>query len=271
MQVLKFGGTSVANAANISKVIDIATAAAQQETTIVVVSALGGITDALIEAGRLAATGQEDYKERLRHIESRHMEAARELVPVVSQSSVLSLVKKHCNELESICDGVFLLRELSVRTLDRVMSFGELLSSQIVAASLKGRQVAHQWQDSRQLIRTNSQHGFAAVDFAATNQLINDFVAGQPEALYLVPGFIAADEQGITTTLGRGGSDYTAAIFAGALGASRLEIWTDVSGMMTADPRLVPHARPIPRISYQEAMELSHFGPRCSTRPPFSR
>ncbi|TGE21236.1 bifunctional aspartate kinase/homoserine dehydrogenase I [Hymenobacter aquaticus] len=267
MQVLKFGGTSVATAANITRVIDIVAAAARQETTLVVVSALGGTTDALIEAGRLAAAGNEEYRQRLRHLESRHLEAARELVPVTSQSSVLSLVKTHCNELEGICNGVFLLGELSVRTLDRVMSFGELLASQLVAAGLRARQVPHQWHDSRQLIRTDAQHGVATVDFGVTKQQINDFVAAQPGALYVVPGFIAADAQGATTTLGRGGSDYTAAIFAGALGASRLEIWTDVSGMMTADPRLVPHARPIPRISYQEAMELSHFGAKVLYPP----
>ncbi|TGE14267.1 bifunctional aspartate kinase/homoserine dehydrogenase I [Hymenobacter elongatus] len=267
MQVLKFGGTSVATASAIRQVVQLVAAAARRETTIVVVSAMGGITDALIEAGYLAAAGKEEYRERLRHIETQHLEVARELVPIVSQSAVLSLVKTHCNEMEAICNGVFLLGELSARTLDRLMSFGELLSSRLVAASLSAQQVAHRWYDSRQLLRTDSQHGFATVDLAATNQLISRFIVAQPEALYVVPGFVAADDQGATTTLGRGGSDYTAAIFAGALHASRLEIWTDVSGMMTADPRLVPHARPIPRISYQEAMELSHFGAKVLYPP----
>ena len=267
MQVLKFGGTSVANAANITKVIAIVTEAARHDTVVVVLSALGGITDALIEAGQLAAAGQEAYKDRLLLIEQRHMEAVKELIPVAHQGSALSQVKRRCNELEAICDSVFALGELSARTLDRLMSFGELLSSQMVAGRLQATGVAHAWQDSRALIQTNSRFGFAEVDFDATYRQIREFVAATLASIYVVPGFIAADAHGTTTTLGRGGSDYTGAIYAVALEASRLEIWTDVSGMMTADPRLVRHAQPIPHISYQEAMELSHFGAKVLYPP----
>jgi aspartokinase/homoserine dehydrogenase 1 len=267
MQVLKFGGSSVATAPNLQRVARLVAAASQQAPTVVVVSALGGTTDVLIEAGRLAATGSEEYRTTLKQLEERHLEAVRGLLPIPDQSAVLSLVKTYCNELDSICDGVFSLGELSNRTLDRLVSYGELLSSRLLAACLKAQGSAHVWQDSRQLIRTNSNYGFAAVDTAVTNQQIQEFVAAQPSAVYVVPGFIGSDAQGATTTLGRGGSDYTAAIFAGALAATRLEIWTDVSGMMTADPRLVTLARPIPRISYQEAMELSHFGAKVLYPP----
>ncbi|WBA41059.1 bifunctional aspartate kinase/homoserine dehydrogenase I [Hymenobacter canadensis] len=267
MQVLKFGGTSVATAANLQRVARLAEAAARQQPTIVVVSALGGTTDLLIEAGRAAAAGHQDYRAHLRQLELRHLEAVRGLLPVPEQSEVLSFVKSSCNELENLCDGIFALNELSDRTLDRLMSHGELLASGLLAAALRSHGIPHLWHDSRQLIRTNSQHGFAAVDVALTNLQIREFVAAQPAALYVVPGFIGSDAHGATTTLGRGGSDYTAALFAGALAAEKLEIWTDVSGMMTADPRLVSAARPIPRISYQEAMELSHFGAKVLYPP----
>ncbi|WP_324674252.1 bifunctional aspartate kinase/homoserine dehydrogenase I [Hymenobacter sp. GOD-10R] len=267
MQVLKFGGTSVANAENINKVVQVVEAATQKDTTVVVVSALGGITDALIEAGTLAAAGQESYKEKLRLIEERHLETVKALIPVANQSAALSLVKKKCNELEGICDGVFLLGELSTRTLDRIMSFGEYVSSSLVAARLQALGIAHQWKNSCELIRTNSRFGFAEVDLATTYAQIADYVATTAQPLYVVPGFIASDGAGTTTTLGRGGSDYSAALFAAALNASSLEIWTDVSGMMTADPRLVSTARPISHISYQEAMELSHFGAKVLYPP----
>jgi aspartokinase/homoserine dehydrogenase 1 len=267
MQVLKFGGTSVANAENISKTIAIVQRALTKGNTMVVVSALGGTTDMLIDAGKLAASGNEAYKDKLTAIEQRHLQTVKDLIPVASQSAILSEVKKQCNELEAICEGIFLLRELSNRTLDRIVSFGELLSSIIISHRLKAMNVAHEWKDSRQLIQTNSNYTFAAVNFDATNQKITAFVKQHPSSLYLFPGFIASDAEGITTTLGRGGSDYTAAIFAAAVNASVLEIWTDVSGMMTADPRLVQNVKVIPRISYQEAMELSHFGAKVIYPP----
>ncbi|HLP50543.1 MAG TPA: bifunctional aspartate kinase/homoserine dehydrogenase I [Chitinophagales bacterium] len=267
MQVLKFGGTSVANAENIGKTIAIIQRALKKEDTMVVVSALGGTTDILIDAGKLAAAGNEAYKEKLSLIEQRHLQTIKELVPVANQSAILSEIKKQCNELEAICEGIFLLRELSPRTLDRIVSFGELMSSIIISHKLKSMDVKHEWSDSRNLIQTNSNYTFAAVNFEATNKKITAFVKQHPSALYLFPGFIASDADGITTTLGRGGSDYTAAIFAAAVKASVLEIWTDVSGMMTADPRLVQNVKVIPRISYQEAMELSHFGAKVIYPP----
>ncbi|MEP7374039.1 MAG: bifunctional aspartate kinase/homoserine dehydrogenase I [Chitinophagaceae bacterium] len=267
MQVFKFGGTSVANADNITKVVAIVKESIKKDTTIVVVSALGGVTDLLLSAAALAADGNEEYKDKLNLVEQRHLEAVKQLIPVANQSQLLSLVKKSCNELEDICNGIFLLRELTPRSKDRISSYGEWISSQIISAKLKADGINNTWKDARELIVTNSNFTAAEVDFAATNEKINGFFPHQAATLFLVPGFIAADENSITTTLGRGGSDYTAAIIASALTAKTLEIWTDVSGMMTADPRLTANARIIPHISYQEAMELSHFGAKVIYPP----
>lgn len=267
MQVLKFGGSSVANAANIQKVVAIVQKAILKEPTVLVVSAMGGITDSLLETGNFAATANETYKELLKQMENRHLDAVRELLPIQQQSATLSLVKQQFNELDGICDGVFLLGELSPRTKDRIVSHGELLSSLMISATLQSLQIDQVWVDARKFITTNTHHGNAAVDFTVTEKKIQNYYTQNPHQLYVVPGFISSDGNNNTTTLGRGGSDYTAAIFAAATQATVLEIWTDVSGMMTADPRLVQNAKPIQRISYQEAMELSHFGAKIIYPP----
>jgi bifunctional aspartokinase / homoserine dehydrogenase 1 len=267
MQVLKFGGTSVGNAVNITKTMDIVKDRLHRGRAFVVVSALGGTTDQLILCGSLASQGNETYKDLLRQIEQRHLDTVKELVPVQSQSSVLSLVKKLINEMEDICNGVFLLGELSDRTRDRIMSYGELTSSQIINAAFHAIGVKSVWQDSQALIRTDSKFGNAVVNFAVTNENIRQFAHAQSADVIVLPGFIASDPNGVTTTLGRGGSDYSASILAAALDAPILEIWTDVSGMMTADPRWVSNVRMIPSISYQEAMELSHFGAKVIYPP----
>ena len=267
MQVLKFGGTSVANSENIKKVIAVVQSAATRGKTVVVVSAMGGVTDLLLEAASLAANGDELYKDKLLQVEQRHLEAVKQLLPVVQQSQLLSLVKKNCNEIEDICNGIFLLGELTSRSKDRIGSYGEWLSSQIISAAMNAAGLSNEWVDSRQLICTNSNFTAAEVDFSLTNQRIIDYFTLSTASLFIVPGFIAADVNGTATTLGRGGSDYSAAIIAAAVQATVLEIWTDVSGMMTADPRLVANARIIPHISYQEAMELSHFGAKVIYPP----
>lgn len=267
MQVLKFGGTSVANAENINKVIAIVKESITKDRTVVVVSALGGVTDLLLTAGSLAADGDETYKDKLNIVEHRHLEAVKQLIPIAHQSQLLSLVKKSCNEIEDICSGIFLLRELTARSKDRIASYGEWLSSQLIAAKFKSESVEVEWKDARELITTDSGFTAAEVDFSATGEKIAEFFSQQTASLVIVPGFIATDKNGITTTLGRGGSDYTAAILASSLNASVLEIWTDVSGMMTADPRLTANAKIIPHISYQEAMELSHFGAKVIYPP----
>lgn len=267
MRVLKFGGSSVANAENINKIVSILNNRLQKEKIVVVVSALGGTTDALISSIVLASKGNELYKEELQRIETRHLEMVKQLLPVSQQSRILSMVKQHCNEIEDICNGVFLLQELTPRTKDRVMSFGELLSSRIISAKLESAGFENQWVDTRKIITTNSNFENAIVDFEITNQKIQEYFSESEQSFFIVPGFIASDKNGITTTLGRGGSDYTAAIIAAALDATALEIWTDVSGMMTADPRIVSNAKIIPHVLYREAMELSHFGAKVIYPP----
>ena len=267
MRVLKFGGSSVANAENINKIISILKDRPEKEKLVVVVSALGGTTDALLNSVITASKGDEKYKEELRKIEDRHLEVVKQLVPVANQSRVLSMVMQHCNEMEDICNSVFLLKELTSRTRDRIMSYGELLSSQIIAAKFQSSGFENKWVDTRKLIITNSHYENAVVDFDLTNKKIKDYFAASKDSFFVAPGFIASDSNGITTTLGRGGSDYTASIIASALDAVALEIWTDVSGMMTADPRLVSNAKIIPHILYREAMELSHFGAKVIYPP----
>lgn len=267
MQVLKFGGTSVANPENIKRAVEIIKHKSKAEPTIVVVSALGGITNQLLEAGRTAAEGNEQYKEIIHSITTRHLELVKSLLPLTDQSSTLSYVMQRCHEIEDICNGVYLLREFSSRTEDRLIAYGELLSSWILSAHLKAIGYNNIWKDARELIKTDVHFTKAVVDYNTTNQRLQEFFFPSSSNLYVLPGFIASDPNGNTTTLGRGGSDYTAAILGAAIEASAVEIWTDVSGMMTADPRLVTNAKDIPTLSYQEAMELSHFGAKVIYPP----
>jgi aspartokinase/homoserine dehydrogenase 1 len=267
MKVLKFGGTSVGSAAAVKQLLDIVREQYGKESLLVVVSAMSGITDQLIACGTLAANGEETYKDTCRAIEHRHLEAVQQLLPVQNQSGTLSLVKRQCNSIEDLCNGIFLLREFSAKTRDQLISYGELISSQIIAAALLAEGLPATWKDARELIVTDSGHGNALVNFTETNQRFHAFLQPGEAELLVLPGFIAANEQQVTTTLGRGGSDYTAAIAAAAVNASVLEIWTDVSGMMTADPRWVTNVKIIPAISYQEAMELSHFGAKVIYPP----
>ena len=274
MKILKFGGSSVGNAENIEKVVGIVGNAIEKDTCIVVLSAMQGTTDTLIEIAKRAEKGDDAFRSKIREIEKKHLETAQILLGENSSDGVFDFIENRINELRSICEGVYLLRELSARTLDRVVSFGEILSTKIVSARFNSLSVENVWKDSRQIIRTDSNFGFAVVDFAKTNELIREFFSSKipnPKSpianLYILPGFIASDVNGVTTTLGRGGSDYTGAILAAALDAEVLEIWTDVSGMMTADPRIVRNIRNIPRITYREAMELSHFGAKVIYPP----
>ncbi|AOW10657.1 bifunctional aspartate kinase/homoserine dehydrogenase I [Flavobacterium gilvum] len=267
MKVLKFGGSSVANAENIKLVLDIVINKAQDEKLVVVVSALSKVTDLLQLAASKATSNDESFKDIVTEIEKKHLEALKQLIPVSEQSGLLSHIKRIINHLETLLDGCFLLGELSARTLDTILSFGELLSSYIIAEALKQKLKNSSYKDSRELIKTNNHFGKAAVNFDHSNQLISDFFASNENQVVVMPGFIATSEDGIITTLGRGGSDYTAAIIAGALDATDLEIWTDVNGMFTANPKIVKQAQPIATISYQEAMELSHFGAKVLYPP----
>lgn len=264
MKVLKFGGSSVANAENIKKVVEILRAT--DGPAVVVLSAMQGTTDKLIDAGRLAERGDESYRTKIDEIRTLHISTIIELFAGEGQQLRDEITDRFA-ELEGLCRGVELIGELSARTLDNILSFGELLSTKIAAAYLTSIGVECEWADSRELIVTDSNFGFAAVDFRATNERVARYFAGRSSRLTILPGFIAKDGGGNTTTLGRGGSDYSAAIFAAALDADVLEIWTDVSGMKTADPRFVRNVRDIPRITYREAMELSHFGAKVIYPP----
>lgn len=267
MRVLKFGGTSVANAQNIKLVLDITNQKSQNEQIVVVVSALSKVTDMLQLAAAKAAANDDSFKEIITEIEKKHLDTLKELIPVSEQSSVLSHVKRIINHLETLLDGCFLLGELSPRTADTILSFGELLSSFVISEAFKQINKNSGYKDSRELIKTNNQFGKAAVNFDLTNQLIQSYFSSNTQQVVILPGFIASSTDGIVTTLGRGGSDYTAAILASALNADELEIWTDVNGMFTANPKIVKQAQPIATISYQEAMELSHFGAKVLYPP----
>ncbi len=267
MKVLKFGGTSVGTVESIHLVIDIIQSNLQQGQHIAVVySALGGVTNRLIEIGKMASEGSTQYAEHLHSVEERHFNVIRGLIDIKSQSSIIARAKGLFNEIEDLLRGISLIRELSPRTLDFLMSFGERLSTTLITAALNGRGIAAEYLDAREVIRTNSHYGHAEVDFKTTTANIQAHF-GAHTALQCITGFIAADADGITTTLGRGGSDYTASIFGAALDAEVIEIWTDVNGMMTADPRKVKNAFTIPDISYAEAMELSHFGAKVIYPP----
>lgn len=266
MKVLKFGGTSVANANNIGLVKNIVKNST--EKTAVVVSAFGGVTDLLLKAAELASKHQEDYKKAFLEIEERHLSTIKELIPVANQSKVLSKVKSELNILETLLEGAFFIGEITPKLSDKIVSYGELLSSYIISEYFISQDLDAVYKDSRELLKTNANYGKAAISsFEETNQLIEDFFNNNSAQITVVGGFIASSIKGDSTTLGRGGSDYTAAIIAAAVNANNLEIWTDVSGMYTANPKLVKQAKAIVNISYQEAMELSHFGAKVLYPP----
>lgn len=267
MKVLKFGGTSVATSENIKKVISIVKESSYKDNIAVVVSALGGITDVLLDAGNLACSGNEEYQLKFKNIEDRHLQAIRELVPINSQSSVIGHVKDMLNKLENTLEGIYLINEFSPKTSDKIVSFGELLSSYIISEAMRYSELDAILKNSQELIVTNQNFSNASVKLSKTNETISHFFKENKHQIVVLPGFVASSENGEVTTLGRGGSDYTAAIIAAAVNASILEIWTDVSGMYTANPKFVKQAFPIRNISYQEAMELSHFGAKVLYPP----
>jgi len=231
----------------------------EKEKIAVVFSAFGGVTDSLIQLSTMALAGDVGYKVQLEQLEKRHLEAVRELVDIQKQSSVIAQVKFTINELEDILHGIFLVKERTLRSLDYIMSFGERLSAYVIAEAINGRNIKSEFLDSRTIVRTDNNFGYAKIDFKKTNELIQEYFIRHTN-LQVITGFIGSSASGETTTIGRSGSDYTAAIFAAALDATSLEIWTDVDGMMTADPSKVKKAFTVKEMTYEEAMELSHFG-----------
>jgi aspartokinase/homoserine dehydrogenase 1 len=266
MKVLKFGGSSVANSENIKKVINIIIASSKKEKVIVVVSAFGKTTNALIEGAHLAQNKKNDYKAIIQKLEEHHFNVIQELIPTQKQPPIIAHVKELFNQLETIYKGCYLLEELSPKTLATISSFGELLSSSIIA-EVSNLELNTNYKDSRDLIVASEMYLDAVVDFPATNKNIKAYFKDATAQVTLLPGFVARTNQGQTTTLGRGGSDYSAAIYAAALDAKELQIWTDVSGMFTSNPSIVKQAFAIPHISYHEAMELSHFGAKVIYPP----
>lgn len=268
MQVLKFGGTSVANSNAMAQVVDIVSKAVDRDRTILVVSAIGGCTDTLIRIGNLASQRNEEYKTLIDSLQDRHHAIIRELLPIEKHEESTEVCDALFDSLRSIAQGVFLLGELSPASLDAIQSFGELCSTKILATKLSSIGIATKWIDSRNIIRTYQQGGKNVVDIQKTYSRVNDMIEDNPiTQLFVMPGFIASDKQGRTTTLGRGGSDYSASLFAVGCKARILEIWSDVPGMMTTNPKIVPTARSISHISYRAALELSHFGAKVIYPP----
>lgn len=267
MKVLKFGGSSVKNAENINKVLDILQSKIKKgEKFTVVCSAMGGITDLLIKMSELAADGKDEYIAYYHQFKDRHESTAKSLLGDELYLSIAETLDHNYRVLKDLLQGIFLVREVSKRTMDYVLSFGERNSNFLIAKALAKRGVDAAYLDARQIIITNKDFGAAKVDFKATDQKIKKHYS-ESESIQIVTGFIASDKGGLTTTLGRGGSDYTAAILAGALDASDLEIWTDVDGVLTSDPRKVKKAFTVDRLSYAEAMEMSHFGAKVIYPP----
>lgn len=267
MQVLKFGGSSVANAQNINKVISIVKETLKHDKAVIVSSAISGATDALIAIANAAKEQNNHYQTLIDQLEERHISIIDELITSDDNSSIKNICGELFGKLREICKGVYLLKELSELSQDHIVSFGELLSTKIISAKFKSLNISHVWKDSRELIKTEYIAGKNVVITNETYSNIANYFAGNNNNLFIMPGFIASDLKGRTTTLGRGGSDYTASIIAVGSQARALEIWTDVCGMMTADPRIVPDARPIRNISYKEALELSHFGAKVVYPP----
>jgi len=267
MRILKFGGTSVGSVDSIRSVLKIVQKShACGENPVVVLSAMGGITNLLTQLASDAAEGK-DFADGLREMESRHFSVVKQLIAVKHQNPVFTRLKIYLNELEDLLQGIFNLRELSLQSKDLIVSYGERCSAFLLAKIAEQDFPQALFVDATQLIRTDSHFGSAHVNQPLSEQLIQTFMALNPDRLLFITGFIAANERGRITTLGRGGSDYTAAIIAAAMGAEAIEIWTDVDGMLTADPRIVKKAFSLSVLSYTEAMELSYFGAKVIYPP----
>ena len=262
MKVLKFGGTSVGSVSSMLSVKKIVEAVSGN--VIVVVSALGGITDKLIDTSRKAASGDSAYEKEMQEIVNRHIEMVYTVIPAGKpREGLLEQVNNLLNELKNIFQGIYLIRDLSEKTSATIVSYGERLSSAIVSTLIDGAC----WKDARLFIKTERKHNKYILDSDLTNSLVRQTFKDAPR-LTVVPGFISSDKDtGEVTNLGRGGSDYTASIIAAALDAEILEIWTDVDGFMTADPKVISAAYPITELSYVEAMELCNFGAKVVYPP----
>ena len=263
MKVMKFGGTSVGSVNSIlsfKKIVE-----AEKEPVIVVVSALGGITDMLVKTSKIAVDGNPAFNDEFNKIEMRHLELIDAVIPAGSKrDELLTHVNRLLNELRNIYQGLSLINNITPKSEATILSYGERLSSRIVTTLVEG--AVH--VNSRNFIKTETKHGKYILDSELTDNLVKEHLANNNAKVIIVPGFIASDkETGDITNLGRGGSDYTAAIIAAALKADILEIWTDVDGFMTADPKVINTAYTIHRLSYVEATELCNFGAKVVYPP----
>ena len=258
---MKFGGTSVQDAEAIRRLCSIVDG--ESRPTLVVVSAIAGVTDHLVDLGRQAGTGNKGaLAKQLEWLRRRHTELATQIVSGAARDDVIDVIDAHCRELGTLVHAVAVLRELSPRSADAIAAFGESLSSRLVAGALAAAGLNGQWVDALELLITDDAHDRARPLIDLTSARVRDTVLPMLEAglVVVIAGYIGSTEQGVTTTLGRGGSDYSAAIFGAALEAHEIQIWTDVDGMLTADPRIVAEARRVPNLSFAEASELAYFG-----------
>jgi aspartate kinase len=257
---MKFGGTSVADPEAIGRLVDIVKR--ERTTPVIVVSALAKVTDALVDVTRLAEDGEGDRAAAaLRALLDRHVAVA-SAVTTSRQAALVAAIRAEFDELIGLVHALAVLREVSPRSLDAVLAAGEVASSRIVAAALSDRGVPSAWVDARRVLVTDAEHNAAAPDMDATCDRVREHVSPirQRGQVAVLGGFIGATPGGVTTTLGRGGSDYSAALFGACLGVDEIQIWTDVDGMLTADPRIVPQPRVVPQLTFAEASELAYFG-----------
>lgn len=261
MRVLKFGGTSVGTVERLGSVIDIIKNASKRDQIIVVLSALGGVTDCLIAATGKAKAGDDSWQNMLEGIQERHYEALTKLSSEENAEDGLDIIDQHIERLQQCLSGIMLLKECIRMTYDTIISAGERLSVRVIEAALKTNGLNPVVYKPEALIRTDSYYGDAVVDFSISNQLIRCKLGDlQNDCIPVIGGFIGSDEDGHTTTLGRSGSDYTATIIGGALSAKCVEIWTDVDGILSADPKIISQATTLPSISYQQASEMAFYG-----------
>ncbi len=265
MKVLKFGGSSVRDHHNIKKVLEIITKKSQEDKLAVVVSAFGKTTNRLLKSAELAKHKNEEYLTIINEVEKHHYETIEQL-DLKNSSEVIKHINQQFSQLKTLYKGCYLLEELSPKAKAVISSFGEKLSSYIISEAAKTKLNAT-FKNSQDLIVTDDNYLKAQVDFETTYSNCSTFFSENPYQVVILPGFIAKCYNGQTTTLGRGGSDYTASIYAAAIHAEELQIWTDVSGMYTANPSIVKQAKPIQQISYAEAMEMSHFGAKVIYPP----
>lgn len=267
MKVLKFGGSSVAKPERVEGIIEILKDYyTRGDKFTVVFSAFGGVTDSLIEMSSTAAKGDEAYETLLEAFKKRHTDAAKALITAPLIDQILPMLEENHEVLRNLLHGIYLLREASPRTMDYVLSFGERNSAFIIAHTMSDRGIKASYLDARKVIKTDKKFGSATVDMDLTYRKIKTYYSEHPE-IQVVTGFIATAKGGLTTTLGRGGSDYTASLLAAGLDAKQIEIWTDVDGVLTCDPRKVKRAFTIPTMTYAEAMEMSHFGAKVIYPP----